>query len=368
MGVVQSACLGRWGRLHDDMRADGDRVTNTAKAYTHAPCNAIASARLRGHVHEFTMTWVAESQRLTAAREAREGAAEAREEQRQEMMEDKRAAKAEARRVALLAAKQLEAELDAEEERARQAEIALGGGIHLTAEEDAGLVDVEDEGGDGGGDGDDGEADSGAEDNVSEVSTDSEIEFNRAAALREEQENDERIHTHINFAVGLCEAEFDVEEWARNSDKAWYLGGNTYSTQFQAHEARASLYAKGVPGNEVPAVLGAGATIRIVVDLRPDHGFATFWLKPSADGLEEEVGVLEGLPLRGVALHPFVSLLDRGDAWELGPCTRRLDIEGDWVDRAGFEVRPFSLLPRLSGQVSQEYLRDSGAQGGIGGA
>ena len=63
-----------------------------------------------------------------------------------------------------------------------------------------------------------------------------------------------------------------------------------------------NTYAKGVPGSEVPAVMGAGATIRIVVDLRPDHGFATFWLKPSADGLEEEVGVLEGLPLRGVAL------------------------------------------------------------------
>ena len=85
---------------------------------------------------------------------------------------------------------------------------------------------------------------------------------------------------------------------------------------------------------------------RLVVDLRPDHGRATFWMMPEKDGLEEEVGVIEGLPLRKVALHPFISLIDTGDVWELSDLTRRYDIEGDWIERAGFQECKAELASR----------------------
>eukprot|EP01043_Picozoa_sp_COSAG02_P026282 COSAG02_NODE_1509_length_12226_cov_6.533850_4_plen_595_part_00 len=185
-----------------------------------------------------------------------------------------------------------------------------------------------------------------ATDAMSEVSTDSEIDFERKETDRCTRESNERMHDRINFAVGLCESEFDVEEWARNSDKAWYLGGNAFIKQYGEYVGQASLYAKGVRGHDVKPVLGAGATIRIIVDLRPDHGRATFWMMPEKGGLEEEVGVIEGLPLRKVPLHPFISLVDPGDVWELSELTRRYDIEGDWIQRAGFQECKAELASR----------------------
>ena len=185
-----------------------------------------------------------------------------------------------------------------------------------------------------------------ATDSMSEVSTDSEIDFERKETERSTRESDERMHDRINFGVGLCESDFDVEEWPRNSDKVWYLGGNSFVNQYGEYVGQASLYAKGVRGHDVKPVLGAGATIKIVVDLRPDHGRATFWLMPQAGGLEEEVGVIDGLPLRKVPLHPFISLVDPGDVWELSELTRRYDIEGDWIQRAGFQECKAELASR----------------------
>ena len=310
-----------------------------ATAYHGQPCSAIGSAALRGLVHEFTCTWVEENIRLKEERRARAEATQTRDEERAEMMDDKREAKAEARKQALLAEKQRDADRELkmlEMEPTNAAELAL------QAEDDA-----EDEEGEG--EGEDGEIDA---DNMSDVSTDSEIDFERSETERAARQSDERIHRHINFAVGVCESEFDVEEWARHSDKAWYLGGNTFETRYGAYEGRASIYGKGVAGRTSAPVLGVGATVRIVVDLRPDYGRAEFWLMPEKDGLEEMVGTLEGLPLRKVALHPFVSMTDPGDVWELSHMTRRYDIEGDWIDRAGFE--------ECKGELAGRYVDTEG--------
>ena len=335
MGGGNSACSSRWARCHEDMVARGDRVKNVATTYHRQPCNAIGSAALRGLVHEFTFTWVEENVQLSEERRARRAAELVREEERNEMMGDKMEAKRDARKQAKLAQKQRDAELEQqmrEMETTDEAELAL-----MAMDEEEPEPEPEPELGD-----EDGEA----LDSMSDVSTDSEIEFERSESLRETRASDERVHNRINFAVGLCESEFDVEEWARNSDKAWYLGGNTFVTQYGEYEGRASLYAKGVAGRVTPPVMGVGATVRLVVDLRPDHGRATFWMMPEKDGLEEEVGVIEGLPLRKVALHPFISLIDTGDVWELSDLTRRYDIEGDWIERAGFQECKAELASR----------------------
>ena len=87
MGAGNSACSSRWARCHEHMVARGSRVKNVATAYHRQPCNAIGSATLRGLVHEFTFTWVAENVQLAEERVSRREAEHIRDEEREEMME-----------------------------------------------------------------------------------------------------------------------------------------------------------------------------------------------------------------------------------------------------------------------------------------
>ena len=102
------------------------------------------------------------------------------------------------------------------------------------------------------------------------------------------------------------------------------------------------------------------AKLQVLVDLRPQHGTASFFarhrnrgpfaldeygqpLLPEEPPPEEyELGVVRGLPTgtreqpcEGV--WPLLSLHHEGDAWAMTQTvTRRKDMEGDWIERAGF--------------------------------